>query len=54
MANSLLVYDFVLKPATTFRFEICDKFIQGTFVPKNNEVPNKFFTNFRLFSVQTH
>jgi hypothetical protein len=27
IANSLLIYDFVLKPEANIRFVICDKFI---------------------------
>jgi hypothetical protein len=38
IANSLLVYDFVLKPTVNIRMTNCDRFIQGTFVPKDNQV----------------
>ena len=37
MANSLLVYDVVLKP-NTIRFAICDKFFEGAFIPEKKQI----------------
>jgi len=38
MFNSLLAEDFVLKPEQHFKFVVCDKFITGTFSPKDSLV----------------
>jgi len=38
MTNSLLAYEFVFKPALHVRFETCDRFMQGAFVPEADQI----------------
>ena len=38
ITNSLLAYDFTFKPALQVRFETCDRFLQGAFLPEKDEI----------------
>ena len=38
MANSLLAYNVTLKPYDHVRFEACDKFMEGAYVPSQNKI----------------
>ena len=34
MTSSFLAHDFMFKPAVNIRFETCDRFAQGAYVPE--------------------
>ena len=38
MTSSFLAHDFILKPAVNIRFETCDRFVQGAYVPEADQI----------------
>lgn len=38
ISNALLAYDFHLKPTEHISGATCDKYIEGAFVPKDNQI----------------
>ena len=38
MTNSLLACDFAFKAAVNIRFETCDRFMQGAYLPEKDQI----------------